>query len=96
MTTRFSDDEIRKLARLSRLAIGDDELAHMGRELSSIVSYVEALATCDTDGVEPMHHAVPTELRLREDARADVVGTRALTGSSGFVAGLVKVPRILE
>jgi aspartyl-tRNA(Asn)/glutamyl-tRNA(Gln) amidotransferase subunit C len=96
VTTSFSDDDIRKLARLARLSLADDELAHIKRELSSVVSYVETLATCDVDGVEPMSHAVPTDLRMREDACVDVVGTRALEASQGFTGALVKVPRIIE
>ena len=92
----LSADDIDKLARLSRLTLGDDEKAALKGDLEAILGYVEQLSEVDTEGVEPMTHAVPTDLRRREDAPIDVVGRAAVAGSAGYEDGLVRVPHILK
>ena len=59
---------VRKVARLARIAVPEERLDPLARELSGILQWIEQLAEVDTDGVEPMTHAVPMQLRLRDDA----------------------------
>lgn len=63
----LAQGEIAAIAHLARLALSDDELARFAGELTTILDHVAALAEVDTDGVEPMTHAVPITLRLRDD-----------------------------
>ena len=63
----LSADEVRKVAELARLEISDAELATMARQLSAIVDYINQLQTVNTDGVEPLAHA----LDLQDVFRAD-------------------------
>ncbi len=60
-------DEVRKVADLARLELTETELATMAPQLSSIVDYMNQLQTVNTDGVEPLAHA----LDLRDVFRAD-------------------------
>jgi aspartyl-tRNA(Asn)/glutamyl-tRNA(Gln) amidotransferase subunit C len=50
--------DIEKVALLARLQLSDAEVATMSSELAQIVAYVDQLAEVDTDGVEPMAHAI--------------------------------------
>lgn len=59
--------EIEAIAHLARLALTDGELDRFAVDLTQILDHMAALAEVDTDGIEPMTHAVPTALRLRED-----------------------------
>ena len=63
-------DEVRKVADLARLELSDAELETMARQLSAIVGYIDQLQSLDTDGVEPLAHAVD----LHDVFRADVPG----------------------
>lgn len=63
-------DEVRWVAHLARLDLSDAELATMTRQLSAIVSYVDQLRTVDTQGVEPLAHALPIHNVFREDEPA--------------------------
>lgn len=92
----LSPDEVRKVARLARLHLEDEELSALGAQLNDIVGYVEQLREVDTDGVEPLFHAVPLELRRRDDEAKEGVGRRGLEGSAGYEDGLVRVPKIVE
>ncbi|MEX2091379.1 MAG: Asp-tRNA(Asn)/Glu-tRNA(Gln) amidotransferase subunit GatC [Pirellulales bacterium] len=50
--------DVEKVALLARLQLSDAELATMSEQLAQIVGYVDHLAQVDTDGVEPMAHAI--------------------------------------
>lgn len=50
----FSTQEVLGLAELARLELSAEEVEVAGRELESILSYVDRLQRIDTAGVEPM------------------------------------------
>jgi aspartyl-tRNA(Asn)/glutamyl-tRNA(Gln) amidotransferase subunit C len=59
--------DVEKVALLARLQLSDAELATMSEQLAQIVGYVDHLAQVDTEGVEPMAHAVEQSNVLRDD-----------------------------
>ena len=59
--------EVEEIALLARLHLAPDEIERMGGELGAIIDHFAALAEVPTDGVPPMTHAVPMDLRLRAD-----------------------------
>ena len=65
MSLTISDVE--KIAKLSRLALIDDEKEAMLTKLNAVFELVEKMQAVDTDGVEPMAHPHEVALRLRED-----------------------------
>ncbi len=90
-------EQVRHVARLARLALGDDEIDRMVPELNNILGWVEQLAEVDTDGVEPLTAVIDQKLRLREDAvtdgdRRDDVLLNAPDAQHGFFA----VPKVIE
>ncbi len=50
----IGEKDVRHIAKLANLAMGDDEIQRMTRELDAIVGYVEQLQRVDTTGVEPI------------------------------------------
>jgi aspartyl-tRNA(Asn)/glutamyl-tRNA(Gln) amidotransferase subunit C len=54
----ISRQDIEKVALLARLQLSESELESMTDELAQVVAYVDLLAEVNTDGVEPMAHAV--------------------------------------
>ncbi len=54
----LSRGDVEKVALLARLQLTEAELDTMTRQLGQIVGYVDLLAEVDTEGVEPMAHAV--------------------------------------
>ena len=59
--------EVRWVAHLARLELTDVELETMTRQLSAIVDYVDQLKQVNTDGVEPLAHALPVQNVFRPD-----------------------------
>lgn len=90
-------EEIRRIARLARIAVTDDEAAEISRKLTGIFSLIEEMQAVNTAGVEPMSHALELAQRLRDDQVTDV-DRRALFQSIApqVEAGLYLVPRVIE
>jgi aspartyl-tRNA(Asn)/glutamyl-tRNA(Gln) amidotransferase subunit C len=89
--------DVAEIAGLARLALGADEAERMRGDLTAILGYMEMLADLDTTGVEPMTHAVPMELRLREDEVAPSYPVGVALGQAPDRAGdFFAVPRILD
>ncbi len=63
----ISRQDVEKVAILSRLQLSNEELATMSQQLAQIIGYVDHLAQVDTEGVEPMAHAIERSNILRDD-----------------------------
>ncbi|MCS7033870.1 MAG: Asp-tRNA(Asn)/Glu-tRNA(Gln) amidotransferase subunit GatC [Phycisphaerae bacterium] len=63
----ITEDELRHVARLARLAIPDEQLHRFADQLRSILTYVERIGQVDVSGVEPMAHPLPLHNVLRDD-----------------------------
>jgi aspartyl-tRNA(Asn)/glutamyl-tRNA(Gln) amidotransferase subunit C len=63
----ISRQNIEKVALLGRLQLTEAELATMTAELGRIVGYVDQLAEVNTDGIEPMVHAIEVVNVFRAD-----------------------------
>ena len=90
-------DEVAHVAVLAHLDLSEDEIARLQRELNRILEHFAELEELDTDGVEPMSHAVPMVNVLREDVikeslPIDEIVANAPDGTDEFF----RVPRIVE
>ena len=47
-------DTVRRVAKLARIAVEEQDLAPLAGELNGILDWVEQLNEVDVDGVEPM------------------------------------------
>ncbi len=63
-------EEVRWVAHLARLELTDAELETMTRQLAAIVEYVDQLKQVNTDGVEPLSHALTVHNVFRDDEPA--------------------------
>jgi aspartyl-tRNA(Asn)/glutamyl-tRNA(Gln) amidotransferase subunit C len=93
---RIGPDEVREIAQLARLRLGEDEIARMAGELDAILGYIEELKQVDTTGVEPMTHAVPFDCPLRPDEVGSMLPVEeALANAPRREDGFFQVPRIM-
>jgi aspartyl-tRNA(Asn)/glutamyl-tRNA(Gln) amidotransferase subunit C len=90
-------DTVRRVARLARIAVAEDELAPLAGELNGILGWVEQLQEVDVDGVEPMTSVTPMRLKRRPDEVTD--GSRrddVLANAPDARAGFYTVPKVVE
>jgi aspartyl-tRNA(Asn)/glutamyl-tRNA(Gln) amidotransferase subunit C len=62
---------VRRIARLARIKLGDDDVPRLEGELNSIFRWIEMLGEVDVTGVEPLTSVVEMEMRMREDVVTD-------------------------
>jgi aspartyl-tRNA(Asn)/glutamyl-tRNA(Gln) amidotransferase subunit C len=89
--------EIEEIARLARLALGDDEIERLRVELAAILGHMESLRALDATGIEPMTHAVPMQLRTRTDEVAPALSVGDSVGQApDRQDGLFRVPHVIK
>jgi len=92
----LSDDEVRHVATLARLALTDDETARFGRQLSRILEYIQTLNELDTSQVEPTAHVVPMANVWRDDEVEPSADREAVLGNApDRTEEFFRVPKIL-
>lgn len=90
-------DTVRRIGRLARIRITDDEVAAYEGELNAILGFVAQLDELDVAGVVPMTSVTPMRLRRREDRvtdggyAAEIVTNSPLTEDNFFM-----VPKVIE
>ena len=88
---------VKRVARLARIAVSEDEAEHMVGELNGILGFVEQLGEVDVSGVEPMTSVTPMVMRKRADEVTDggkaddVVANAPATDENFFL-----VPKVVE
>ncbi|MBP0615410.1 Asp-tRNA(Asn)/Glu-tRNA(Gln) amidotransferase subunit GatC [Jiella mangrovi] len=62
---------VRRVAKLARIAVNDEDVTAMEAELNVILGFVEQLSEVDVTGVEPMTSVIPMAMKKREDQVTD-------------------------
>ena len=65
--TRITSDDVRKVAKLCRLEIPDDDIEKYSNQLEGILEYIAQLERIDTMNVPPTTRAVEVVNVFRED-----------------------------
>lgn len=66
-----SAEDVKKIARLSRLHVEADRLQPLADDLNGILGWIEQLNEVDVEGVEPMTSAVDMSAPMRKDEISD-------------------------
>ena len=93
----LSDDQLRRLARLARIAIRPEESAAVADRLSRVLGLIDQMRRVDTRGVEPMAHAQDLVQPLRVDSVTETdQRERYQTVAPAVEEGLYLVPKVIE
>ncbi|MBX3447389.1 MAG: Asp-tRNA(Asn)/Glu-tRNA(Gln) amidotransferase subunit GatC [Parvibaculaceae bacterium] len=88
---------VRHIARLARIAVRDDELEALAKELNGILDWVEQLGEVDTADVEPMTSAVAMAMKMRDDVVTETNLQKEVTRNApGAEDGFFVVPKVVE
>ncbi|HET7412948.1 MAG TPA: Asp-tRNA(Asn)/Glu-tRNA(Gln) amidotransferase subunit GatC [Pararhizobium sp.] len=90
-------ETVKRVARLARIAVTEEEAARMEDELNVILGFVEQLGEVDVEGVEPMTSVTPVAMKKRTDTVTDgdkaeaIVANAPVTDDHFFL-----VPKVVE
>jgi aspartyl-tRNA(Asn)/glutamyl-tRNA(Gln) amidotransferase subunit C len=88
---------VKRVARLARIAVSEEEANTMLGQLNGILGFVEQLSEVDVDGIEPMTSVTPVEMKKRLDAVND--GDKAediLANAPSIDRNFFLVPKVVE
>ena len=95
--SEISRDQVAHLAKLSRLAIAEDEIDHYAEQLDSIIGHISSVADVkEAAEVEPMSHPAALFAAMREDVvRKSLTAEQALDQAPSVDEDRFEVPQIL-
>jgi len=92
-----SNDQVRHIAKLARIAMSDEEIERLAPELNNILGWVEQLGEVNIDGVEPLTAVIDQKLRLRDDVVTDGnIRDEVLANAPEAHHGFFAVPKVIE
>jgi len=93
----ISKEQVKHVAHLARLAVTDEEVENLTKDLSAIIHYAEQLNELDTDNVEPTTHVLDLKNVMRKDEPKDwITQEEALKNAPDAEGGQFRVPSILS
>jgi len=97
MARKIDKQHVKKVAKLSRLQLSENEIEEFTGQLGEILEYFEKLQQLDTKGVKPLAHCLPVENVFRDDIPQESVGTeKTLENAPQRSGDFFKVPKILD
>ncbi len=89
-------EQVRHVAKLSRLALSEQELQTLTPQLESILSYINKLAELDVSNVEPMAHPLDLHNVLRDDVVEESLPLEKVLQNAPESDGpFFKVPKVI-
>jgi aspartyl-tRNA(Asn)/glutamyl-tRNA(Gln) amidotransferase subunit C len=97
---KITEPEVRRVAELANLALTEEEIARMTKDMDGILAYMDQLGELDTSKVEPMSQVLydaDETATLRPDVERKPLGNAdALANAPVSGQGYFKVPRVIE
>jgi len=97
---KITEPEVRRVAELANLALTEQEIVRMTKDMDGILAYMDQLGELDTTNVEPMSQVLydaEETATLRPDVERKPLGNAdALANAPVSVQGYFKVPRVIE
>jgi aspartyl-tRNA(Asn)/glutamyl-tRNA(Gln) amidotransferase subunit C len=88
---------VRRVARLARIKVKEEDVPRLGEELNVILAFVEQLNEVDVSKVEPMTSAVAMDMRMRDDVVTDGHYAKDVTGNApASEDNFFMVPKVVE
>lgn len=78
----ISSEDVLKVAKLAKLQVSASEVGKLAGQLSSIVELVQQLDNVETEGVEPLAHAMDIHSVVRADAIGPSLSRQAALANS--------------
>jgi aspartyl-tRNA(Asn)/glutamyl-tRNA(Gln) amidotransferase subunit C len=97
----LTPDQVQRIALLARIAVSPEEARGVTDRLNQVLGLIDQLQALDTSGIEPMAHALDSQLAARQRLRPDAVTEPDRRDQYQAVApavekGLYLVPKVIE
>jgi aspartyl-tRNA(Asn)/glutamyl-tRNA(Gln) amidotransferase subunit C len=88
---------VKRVARLARLKVNDEDLPRLAGELNSILHWIEQLNAVDVSDVEPLTSVVSVKMKMRPDEVTDgQYAERIVSNAPAQEDSFFMVPKVVE
>jgi len=96
MSERIDSSLVRHIGKLSRIELTDEQVELFSRQLAGILEYFGKLQQLDTEGVEPMAHAVELSNVFGDDSPGESLKpSEALANAPQRDGDFFRVPKVI-
>lgn len=96
-TAPLDPDTVRRIARLARIRLADEDVAQLQGELGAILGWIEQLNEVDVSGVDPLANIGAAAMTMREDVVTDGHQVDAVLANAPARSGpFFTVPKVVE
>ena len=95
--TKISKEEVKKVAKLARLELNEDEINNHAQQMEKILEYIKQLEKINTDNVPCTTRAIEVVNVLRKDEKKEYDNSEELLNlAPSKENNFFKVPKILN
>ncbi|WP_448952252.1 Asp-tRNA(Asn)/Glu-tRNA(Gln) amidotransferase subunit GatC [Labrys neptuniae] len=88
---------VKRIARLARIAVTEEEVPHLQGELNAILDFVAQLDEVDVEGVEPMTSVTPMVMKKRQDVVTDGdIAAKIVANAPASEDNYFLVPKVVD
>jgi aspartyl-tRNA(Asn)/glutamyl-tRNA(Gln) amidotransferase subunit C len=88
---------VRRVAKLARIKVKEENIARLEGELNSILHWIEQLNEVDVAGVEPLTSVVSMQMKMRQDEVTDGNNPAAVVANApASEDNYFMVPKVIE
>ncbi len=88
---------VKRVARLARIAISDEEAASFQSEINAILGFAEQLNEVDVSDVEPLTSVVAQVMKMRDDVVTDgFYAEKVVANAPASDDDFFMVPKVIE
>jgi aspartyl-tRNA(Asn)/glutamyl-tRNA(Gln) amidotransferase subunit C len=92
----INDKLVRHVSKLARIELTDEQVKLFGGQLASALAYFGKLSELNTEGVEPMAHALDfSNVLAADDLGESLTADQALANAPERDGDLFKVPKVI-
>jgi aspartyl-tRNA(Asn)/glutamyl-tRNA(Gln) amidotransferase subunit C len=93
----LTPDQLQRIALLARIDVSPEEAQSVTGRLNRVLGLIDQLQSVDTQGIEPMSHALDLVQRLRPDEVTEPDRREDYQkGAPAVERGLYLVPKVIE
>jgi aspartyl-tRNA(Asn)/glutamyl-tRNA(Gln) amidotransferase subunit C len=93
----ISEKDFKKISRLARIEVPEENRETLAKEVSSIIAWVEKLNEVNVTNIEPLTNVHEMSLRLNQDEISDGnLAEDVLKNAKNAKYGYYAVPKVIE
>lgn len=94
---KITEEEVKKIASLSRLSLTEDELQKRTEDMNNILNYMDSLNEINTDNVKELNNVHDMNASLRSDSSDESLNQQDILNNSPSSNGdYIKVPLMVK